>query len=44
MVVNACNLNHPGGRGRKTMSLRPAWAKLAISFSKTKIKTKQLGT
>jgi hypothetical protein len=30
MVVHTCNPSYPVGRVRRTMSLRPPWAKVAM--------------
>jgi hypothetical protein len=43
MVVHAYNPNYSGGRDRRIVSLRPAWAKVAERpCLKNKIKTKVL--
>jgi hypothetical protein len=41
MVMHAYNPNYSGGRGRKIMSLRPFWAKVARPCLKNKMQTKR---
>jgi hypothetical protein len=43
MVVNICNPNYVGGRGKRITSLSAAWAKLAKPYLKNKIQTKRMG-
>jgi hypothetical protein len=40
--VYAYNPSYLGGRDRRITSLRPAWATLAITYIKNKVKTKGL--
>jgi hypothetical protein len=43
MVADACNPSYLEGRGRRITSSRPAWAKLARPYLKTKCKQKGWG-
>jgi hypothetical protein len=43
MVVHTYNPSYLGGRGRRILSLRPVWAKLARPHLKNKIKDKRAG-
>jgi hypothetical protein len=43
MVSHANNTNYLGDRGKRILRSRPAMEKLAKSYIKNKIKTKQVG-
>jgi hypothetical protein len=40
VVVHTCNLSYSGGKGRRMVSLRPAWAMLVRPYLKNKIQKK----
>jgi hypothetical protein len=42
LVNRDYNPSYLGGRGRRSESSRPAWTKVVMRLSKSKIKTKQL--
>jgi hypothetical protein len=43
VVVHGYNPSYLGGRGRRILSSRPAWAKLVVHFLKSKIQNKRAG-